>query len=125
MLDSLSISVPCIPPSVNHYVKHSRGRHFKSTGALIFESLIRASANGRNVFSRSSKYEIHIIITLGKKEKGDIDNFPKLVLDSLVRADVIPSDNMVTKLVVEKVAKKKDRPDNGSTWVKVSALEEN
>ena len=43
-----------------------------------------------------------IAITLPPKARGDVDNFPKVVLDGLVRAGVIRSDASITCLAVNK-----------------------
>ena len=59
---------------------------------------------GTKVYN-SLKFEaksVMIAITLPPKARGDVDNFPKVVLDGLVRAGVIRSDASITYLAVNK-----------------------
>lgn len=100
---SIVITIPGIPPSGNHYVKHSRGRHFKTAEATKFQADIAILAAGRTLsFHKKARYVVEIHITLGPKEKGDIDNFLKVTLDGLVKAGVIRSDAAIDALIVSK-----------------------
>lgn len=92
------IEVPGTPPSVNHYVKHSRGRHFKTAEATRFLRDIAYIANGRQI--RAKEYTVDILIYLAPKQRLDIDNAPKLCLDGLVKAGVIHSDAAIKILRV-------------------------
>jgi len=113
----LSLTVPLIPPSVNHYVKHSRGRHYRTAAADDFMLLVKQAVKGRQV--RAKAYAVSIAILLGQKQRGDLDNFAKVVLDSLVKAGAIDSDSRVTSLGMSK-ARVYLAP--GSTIIEVRAL---
>ena len=115
---SVTITVPMIPPSVNSYVRHSRGRHFKTPEANRFLETLVACARGAGAVSGKG-YGVAIIIWLGKGDRGDIDNFPKLVLDGLVLAGVIDTDS---KVVVLLIRKHRDA-DNPRTEIIVSETE--
>ena len=120
---SLYIKVPLIPPSVNHYIKHTRsGRHYKTGEAQAFKDEIALAVKGRYV--ESIYLSVIISVTLGTGERGDVDNFPKLVLDALADCGVfrnskgiIVSDAHVVRLEVTK--NDRARPDKGYTevWV--------
>ena len=104
------IRVDAIPPTVNHYVKHTRnGRHYKTQEARTFAELLALSARGAEaVFG--SEFQVEIEISMGKGQKGDIDNFPKVVLDSLAKLEMLRngkngrpmSDSHVTRLEITK-----------------------
>lgn len=94
------IVVPGIPPSVNHYVKHTRGgRHYVSKEAKLFKHAIAVMAHGR---VEAERYEVTIDLYLGHGDRGDIDNFLKVPLDGLTEAGVIHSDAAVDRLLIEK-----------------------
>ena len=95
------IEVPGRPPSVNHYVRHARGGHYKTPEAEAFAQRV-ALAAGRLRGMKIEADAVEIVVELAHKQRGDIDNFPKVVLDSLVRCSVIRSDASITKLTVEK-----------------------
>lgn len=93
--------VPLVPPTVNHYVKHTRsGRHYITPAATAFKEAVALCSRGQQV--EGSEYEVTIGIILGKGVRGDIDNFLKVSLDALVFAGVISSDARVTRLIVSK-----------------------
>lgn len=92
--DPVSFTIPLVPPSVNHYVKHTRdGGHYVTHEALSFKSAVRLFARGRVVTAK--KYQIEFMVYLGKGERGDPDNFCKVIGDGLQEAGVIHSDSKV------------------------------
>lgn len=103
--DWIGFTVPGTPPSVNHYVKHTRtGKHYKSREAMEFMDDVARVCVARKIKGMIWKnYEVHILVYLGEGQKGDIDNFSKCALDSIVSAGVIVSDCRVTVLVMRKL----------------------
>src|SRR5882724_4057358 len=92
-----TITVPLTPPSVNHYTKHTRsGRHYVTKEAEEFKGYIRQFSRNQRI--RGGAYKVELWIYLGKKERGDIDNFAKLALDGLVEASVIDTDAKIVNL---------------------------
>ncbi|HEX3156774.1 MAG TPA: RusA family crossover junction endodeoxyribonuclease [Candidatus Angelobacter sp.] len=118
-MNQVAFTVPLVPPSVNHYVKHTRsGRHYVTKEAKAFKAATGIFARGKHV--SSSWYEVEIAIFLAKGQRGDGDNFGKCVLDSLVAAGVIHSD-----AAVKKVSITKDRDwENPRTEITVKAIQE-
>lgn len=97
----MELIVPMIPPSANHYVKHTRnGRHYVTAEAIAFREAVRLLARGKQI--RFKYYAIEIYLCLGPKQKQDLDNCAKVVLDSLVKGGVIDSDAKVTRLTLHK-----------------------
>lgn len=97
-------TVPGIPPSVNHYkMRTRRGVTFVSKEAKMFKSEIGYAVIGAGVNAVEAKtFVVGLKIFLGKKQKGDVDNFCKVCLDGLKEAGVIYSDAAIIKLTVEK-----------------------
>jgi len=89
------------PPSVNHYVKHTRsGRHYKTSDAENFMQLVAIAFRGKQL--TKDRYGVTIHFWLGKGERLDVDNAPKCCLDALVRCGAIASDSYVDALHVYK-----------------------
>ena len=102
-VQELTIIVPLVPPSVNHYVKHTRnGRHYVTKEAKAFKEAIGLFSRGMLFDPVPSKYEVEIHIYLGVRQKGDTDNFAKVCLDGLTEAGFIHSDAAVTDLILRK-----------------------
>ena len=100
---SVSFTVPLVPPTVNHYVKHTRnGRHYVTAQAKAFKAAVGLLARERRASVDARWYEVEAHIFLGAGQKGDADNFGKVLLDSLQEAGVIRSDAAVTDLILRK-----------------------
>ncbi len=97
----MDFMVPLLPPSVNHYVKHTRsGRHYVTNEAKAFMQAVAVCSNREAV--RYDHYFVEIYLNLGPKERMDVDNCAKVVLDSLATAGIIHSDAFVTDLAIHK-----------------------
>lgn len=108
MLESHSFSVPYLPPSVNHYLIRVRNsarvivkreaKKYKEDMALL------AGRNPVGIHTGSAKsfYEVTVRIFLGADQKGDIDNYQKLILDGIKDAGLIHSDDAVLDLDIKK-----------------------
>jgi crossover junction endodeoxyribonuclease RusA len=100
-VDTLSIIVPLVPPSVNHCWKHTRdGRHYVTAEGRAYKKAVVLFARGRQV--RAKRYELEAVIYLGHGQRGDGDNFWKVIADGLVDAAVIHSDAAVTDWILRK-----------------------
>ncbi len=109
------------PPSVNHYlvksVRYARGKGYVH---------VAVSKNGINyrgdvlerVFGNKVKGRVSVYIELCPPTAGkyDLDNFPKVLLDSLTHAKLWSDDECVDKLTIERG--EIDRP-NGHCVVKI------
>jgi crossover junction endodeoxyribonuclease RusA len=114
----LSLIIPGIPPTVNHYVKHTRdGRHYQTAEGKDFKQLIAITAARREI--RAKRYELEVTVYLGHGQRGDGDNFWKVTADGLVKAGVIHSDAAVSDWIMHV---RRDR-DNPRTEITIRALE--
>lgn len=99
--EGVEFSVQGTPPSVNRYVRHTRsGRHYVTSEAKAFKWAVKFAARGSAV--KAKKYSVAYTVYLGKGQRGDVDNFGKLILDSLVDAGVIHSDAAVMNVAARK-----------------------
>lgn len=123
----LKFTVPLVPPGVNHYVKHTRsGRHYVTAEASAFKQAVAIYARGRSVQGKS--FSVTLMIVLGKGDRGDVDGFPKLVLDGMADCGIFEdrkgkrvSDAYVRDLRV--ILDCDARPEHGSTEITVEALQ--
>jgi Holliday junction resolvase RusA-like endonuclease len=103
MLERIHFTVPLVPPSVNSYVRHvwcgHRVQHYLSKEAVAFKEAVVVCSGGQ-VLTPSGYCGVHLTIYQKRGQKGDIDNYPKAVLDGL-KGQVIGSDAMVKRLVVD------------------------
>ena len=97
MNGQIVFQVPLVPPSVNHYVKHTRnGKHYTTAESRSFKDAVALYARGQHI--EEGPYKVQISLLLGKSQRLDIDNGLKVSLDALVFAGVIDSDANVKEL---------------------------
>jgi crossover junction endodeoxyribonuclease RusA len=99
--DSISFTVPLVPPSVNGYVRHTKkGGHYVTAEAKAFKEAVALFARGKSVSAES--YRVSVELFYGKGVRGDLDNRAKVTLDALVDAGVIHSDAAIRELNMKK-----------------------
>ena len=87
-MSELQLVIPLVPPSGNHYKGITKtGRTYVKKEAKVFFSAVAAIVAGRKIEAKA--WTVGIRVWLGPKQRGDADNFNKVVLDSLVHAGVI------------------------------------
>ncbi|MCL2206596.1 MAG: RusA family crossover junction endodeoxyribonuclease [Fibromonadales bacterium] len=96
-------------PSVNHYVRHAKGKHFKSKDVTAFEKAVEAQLS--QLFPFDSGYPLGIgkepvklsITFVLRKDlyRRDLDNMPKVFIDCLAEFYGF-NDSRIEKLVLEK-----------------------
>jgi Holliday junction resolvase RusA-like endonuclease len=91
-LKEVTLTIPCIPPTVNHYwIRRRDGRgYFLSPNARAFKETVAIFARGAKL--EGKQYALDAVVYLGKRQKGDGDNFLKPIGDSLQKAGIIQSD---------------------------------
>jgi Holliday junction resolvase RusA-like endonuclease len=100
----LELTIPLLPPSVNHYKQPYINRlrriaYFVTPEAKAFKAAVATIAAGRTIAPETGyhkvRYELRVRIVLGKGQRGDGDNFMKCIADGLQEAGVIHSDARV------------------------------
>jgi Holliday junction resolvase RusA-like endonuclease len=135
---TVSFSVPLIPPSVNHYTRTCyykgkdgaahRGKKL-TPEALAFKTAVAILARGRtvapltNAERRKVRYEVRVDFYLGKGQRLDADNIGKLCCDALEDAGVIHSDAYVAPFIATPHKDERDDPRNPRTEFQVTRLE--
>ena len=98
------LSIPAIPPSVNHYLKQRRGGGKTLTDASREFKRTAYQAIGRYAPSKPSEKRIAVEVTLyaADKRDSDIDNRNKLILDALEEAQFIKNDSQVDEILTKR-----------------------
>lgn len=105
----IELTIPFIPPSQNHYVKHAviagRLRSYQTKEAKEYKSAVSVIARGRTIAPESGKerkkvkYRVVVTVFLGTKQRQDADNGLKVGIDALKEAGVIHSDARVQEAI--------------------------
>lgn len=113
-MSDVFIRIPLEPPTVNHYVKHTRiGRHYKTSKATAWLAAVAIYAQGQRIEGKC--HEVTYTVYQGHGSRGDVDNYGKCILDSLVDAGVLKSDASVIDL---HAYKRRDR-ENPRTEIRI------
>lgn len=134
----LSFTIPLTPPSVNHYVEHIQVRargghmktlHIKTREAQAWERDFAIFARDMYIVSQSGRFAVTVDIFFAPHETGDVDNFPKCVLDCVAHrhmlrdADLKPcTDAWIKELRVRIFDTKADREKGPLTRITLEAL---
>jgi Holliday junction resolvase RusA-like endonuclease len=121
----VNIEIPLTPPSANHY-KIPTNR-FQPDGRRIFKLAPEAKAwyDAVATFARGQsiagdRLRVEFCVYLGKGERGDVDNFCKCILDGLVKAHVLATDDSVVEM---HIYKERDRA-NPRTEILITEVED-
>lgn len=130
-MNELNLEFPW-PPSVNHYKKI--GRIIKTNSGKIYQQKINSDKTktfyyqtyliakqimplewAKFACSKEISFEVRVSLHPPDKKRRDIDNCLKVLLDSLVRANVIIDDSKINRLFVEKM----ENVLNGKVFIKI------
>lgn len=124
----IEFKIPMLPPSVNHYIQHkAEGVHVKSAEAKAFERDFPIFSRG--LFVTGDYFAVSFVFFPGPKQKGDVDNRNKVLLDCIAKAGMLRdkkgkelSDAWVKKLSVTIYDSKDDRTLGPLTLVTIEAM---
>lgn len=121
---NIRIEVPLTPPSANHYKIPTARIH--RDGRRIFQLTPEAKAwyaaiavLARGKVAKGDRHRVEFAVYRGKGERGDLDNYAKCILDGLVKAHVLKSDDSV----VEMHTYKERDPDNPRTEILITEVQ--
>lgn len=87
MMNSLTITVPGVPPGLNHYVRHPlKGGHYLTPETKRFKRDVTIMVGNRTLDGKT--FEVELVIYFGKGGRGDTDGLGKVVIDALAEAGV-------------------------------------
>lgn len=127
-MNEISLTIQMEPPSGNHY-KSFRviGKHaswYLTKEAKAWHEAVHKVVSVSD-FSEvcsvrlSDKHAVEYTVYQGSGSRGDVDNYAKCILDSLVKAGVLKSDASVVSLHAHKV---RDR-NNPRTEIHIRSIE--
>lgn len=97
------LDVPLTPPSVNHYLQRRRvGGYCLTKEAQAYKDAVILLARAQRRTIEAERYIVDLFVYLNEAQQGDLDNFPKLILDGLAAAGVISNDKHVQDLYLHK-----------------------
>lgn len=98
------LSIPSIPPSVNHYTQRTRNGGQALTEASREFKRTAYQAIGRYAPHKPSEKRIAVEVTYYAARKGDsdIDNRNKLVMDALAEAQFIVDDKQIDEILTRR-----------------------
>jgi Holliday junction resolvase RusA-like endonuclease len=116
-MTEFSLTVPSIPVSVNHYkepkIIKPRGSKYhtiiwiETPEAQLYKLQVRQAAKFRSLAPATQRerdrvrYELDVKVILGPGQRGDGDNFWKVIADGLVQCGAIHSDARVKRWIMD------------------------
>ena len=92
--------VPVI--SKKNRLKFGRGRTYKPTEVIEFESALRKCAEGLSVEPLSGDLTVEIVVVVPDKRRRDLQNFSDTICDAL-NGVLYEDDSQITTLLMRKV----------------------
>ena len=86
------------PPSINHYWRHARGRHFISAEGKKFRARVVAHCLERGIKPLDGDLEIDIYLVPPDRRRRDLDNSLKVLLDALQHGGCYKDDCQIKSL---------------------------
>lgn len=129
--EQVRITIPMLPPSVNHYVKHvivkGQQRHIKTPETLAWERTFGFFVGGQ--FVTGKRFEVALRFRMGGGDSFDVDNLNKCTLDCAAKAGTIRnakgerlSDRWFKRLSVEILDSDEDRKLGQQTEIIIHAI---
>ena len=108
------------PPSANRYVRHAKGRHFRSAATEAYRTHVIAAIFGqyRRPPKLKGRLAVEIDLTMPDRKRRDIDNTLKVLLDALENAGAYENDEQIDLLTVRRCGVRKP----GATSVTIKEL---
>lgn len=91
------------PPSVNHYWRHARGRHYISADGKAYRRQVCALVARDGCRALSVPAWVEIAWSPPDRRRRDIDNVLKALLDALGHAGLYVDDSQIHDLRVRRV----------------------
>jgi len=118
-MTTLTLELPW-PPSINHYWRHAKGRHYISLeGQMYRETVFFSTCKFRNQFKETDRLAVSIEAFPPDKRKRDLDNVLKSLLDALQKAEIYPDDGQIDILTIERKT-----PFNGKVIITIENIKQ-
>lgn len=103
-MSELRLEIPALPPSGGHYnayrVAGKPGKQFvqcyPTSEAKAWWETVAVINAGKQL--RGPSLELQYIVFLPDRRRRDVDNFAKVILDSLTRCGAIEDDSLITDI---------------------------
>lgn len=99
----IELTLP-FPPSLNAYIRHSRGMHFPTKRAKMFRAEVAAIVKQARLPKLTQRLQVTITLHPPTRVARDIDNYPKPAMDALQHAGLLADDELIDRMVIERGA---------------------
>jgi crossover junction endodeoxyribonuclease RusA len=86
------------PPSINHYWRHARGKHYISAEGKAYRDTVRDVLAAGRAQTLSGRVAVTIVANPPDRRKRDLDNVLKALLDALTHAGLWTDDEQIDDL---------------------------
>lgn len=90
------------PPSVNHYWRHARGRHYIGEEGKRYRELVAWTARAHGVPRREGPVAVVLRCYPPDRRIRDLDNLPKALIDALTHGGAWTDDSQISVLIVSR-----------------------
>jgi len=103
----VKITIPLVPPSANHYKIPTRRETPDGRRIFVLTPETKAwfgavATFARGATMRGDRHCVEFCVYRGKGDRGDLDNYCKVINDGLVRAGVLRTDDSVVEMHIYK-----------------------
>lgn len=107
------------PPSVNHYWRHTKNRHYISKEGSQYCKIVGSSCfSFKKSFDESKRLAVNIKAFPPDRRKRDLDNLLKGLLDAIQKAGIYIDDNQIDMLSISR-----NSPLTGRVIVEIAAID--
>jgi crossover junction endodeoxyribonuclease RusA len=106
------------PPSVNHYYRRVGRRTLISREGRAFREKVCSILATMHIKEMSGPLKVYIEVYPPNRQRRDIDNLQKSLLDALEHGGAYKDDSQIVKLEIEK----RDPTPGGKTIVRIGEL---
>jgi len=86
------------PPSINHYWRHARGRHYISEQGKQYRDTVQAIVAAGRSQTLTGRVAVSIVAYPPDRRRRDVDNVLKALLDALTHAGLWLDDEQIDDL---------------------------
>lgn len=98
---TIELTLP-FPPSMNAYIRHSKGMHFPTAKAKQFRRDVQVLVQQEHVKPMLERLHVTVRLYAPTRQQRDIDNYCKPLLDALQLAGCYLDDEQIDTLLIER-----------------------
>lgn len=96
----MTIELPFLPPTVNTYIRHGKGRTYKTREAMKFDADVHALCCTKVMDAGLLRASVKLYFK--NDRRCDLDNRLKPLFDAVAYAGVIADDSLIDEIFVKR-----------------------